>query len=101
MKASIVLLFILTLRYLYILLIVVKWILLRLDTNLASLITTKAISNLVLSIIYNKDLISIWNSLISSLLACSLFSSNLILESISIDLILVSYKLYLLSTLLI
>ena len=58
-------------------------------------------STLILSIIYNKDPISIWNSLISSLLACSLLGSNFILESIGVGLILVSYKLNLLSILLI
>jgi hypothetical protein len=58
-------------------------------------------SSLVLSIIYNKEPISIWNNLIFSLLACSLLGSNLILESIGVDLILASYKLNLIKTLLI
>jgi hypothetical protein len=59
------------------------------------------ISTLILSIIYNKDPISIWNSLISSLLAYSLLGFNFILESIGVGLILVSYKLNLLNILLI
>jgi hypothetical protein len=58
-------------------------------------------STLVPSIIYNKDLISIWNSLISSLLAYSLLGSNFILKSIGVGLTLASYKLNLLSILLI
>ena len=61
----------------------------------------KAISSLVLSIIYNKEPISIWNNLIFSLLAYSLLGSNLILESIRVNLILASYKLNLIKTLLI